>query len=111
MEVWPVEQVHAVLGRPDSVRDLGEVTSAQFLLALQAERAVVGGYRRHVTCAEVAPGTVGGLLLRLPRARHPVEIRPGLAEFQRLNVLRGLAGFVDDGAAGDQRGHGRPVRM
>ena len=50
-----VQQVHPVLDAGHPVGDLGEVAPAEFLLVLEAERAVVGGHHRQVVGAQAPP--------------------------------------------------------
>ena len=62
-----VDEVHPMLHRADPIGNLGEIADAEFLLLLEAERAVVGAHNGEVTGAEVAPELV--LMALLARAQ------------------------------------------
>ncbi len=90
-----VQQVHPVLDARHPVRDLGEVAAAQFLLVLEAERAVVGGDDRQVVGPQPAP------------QRRPGATSPAAAAKPRTWRLRSPASpglrWTGTGTAGTSR--------
>ena len=69
-----VDEVHPVLDTGKSVRDLGEVASAEFFLLGEAEWAVVGGHDRQVVCSQTPPER--GLMLAGTKWRRADELGP-----------------------------------
>ena len=99
-----VQQVHPVLHAGHPVGDLGEVAAAEFLLLLEAERAVVGGHHGQVVGAQPAPQRA--LVLPRPQRRRghvlgALEVRPGQVVQGQVQVLRaGLGEHVLAGVPG-----------
>src|SRR5215475_5968357 len=99
-----VEQVHPVLNAGYPVGDLREVAPAEFLLLLEAERAVVGRHDRKIIGPEAAPqgrAMVGGAQRRRADELRALEVRPRQVIQRQVEVLR--AGFGEDVLAGVAR--------
>ena len=62
-----MEQVDAILDAGQPVRDLPEVASPKVLLAVEVERAVVGGHDLEVVLDEAGPEL--GLVVGRPKRR------------------------------------------
>ncbi len=100
-----VEQVHAVLDRPDAVGDGPEVVLAELLLVLHAERAVVGRHHLQVVGAQSLPHRLEVALLLGPQRRRAdplgaLEVAPLVALGAELLLQRQVevlrAGLAED---------------